>query len=55
MVPDADEEAMEDMILDDERQRHWSIVFEYNDVGVDDKKVIVNAKRWDVYMNENRS
>ena len=49
--PDPDEEDMEDVKLDNERERHWRIVFEDNDGGVDDKKSILHAKRWDVYMN----
>ena len=50
--PDPDEEDMGDVKLDDERERHWRIFFEYNDGGVDGKKLILHAKRWDVYINE---
>ena len=28
------------------------MVFEYNDVGVDDAKVLLHAKRWYLYVNE---
>ena len=45
MDPDPDEEDMEDVKLDDERERHWRVVFKDNDGGVDDKKVILHAKR----------
>ena len=29
------------------------MLFEDNDGGVDDKKTLLHANRWDVYMNEN--
>ena len=45
---------MEDVILENERERHWRVVFEDNMGGVDDEKVIPNDKMWDVYMNEKR-
>ena len=45
VYPHPDEEEMEDMILDNERDCHWRMVFEDTDGGVDDK-------RWDVYTNE---
>ena len=51
MEPDPDEEDMEYVKLDDKKDRKWRIVFEDNDGGVDDKKSILHAKRWDVYMN----
>ena len=49
---DPDEEDMDNFNLDDKRERHWRMVFEYNDVGVDDAKALLHAKRWDVYVNE---
>ena len=49
---DPDEEDMGDVKLYNERERHWRIFFEDNDVGVYDKKLILHAKRWDVYINE---
>ena len=52
MVPDPDEEEVEDVRLDNERERHWRMFFEDNDGGVDDQKVILHNKMWDVYMNE---
>ena len=49
---DHDEEEIDDVNLDDEKERHWRMVFEYNDGGVDDAKAFLHAKRWDVYANE---
>ena len=49
---DTDNEEMEDVKLDDGRERHWRIFFEDNGGGVDDKKVLLHAKRWDAYVNE---
>ena len=46
MDPYPDEDKMEDVKLDDEREHHCMIVFEGNDGGVDDKKAILHAKRW---------
>ena len=46
------EEDMDDVNLDDERERHCRMVFEDNDGGVDDAKALLHAKRWDVYVNE---
>ena len=46
------EEEMEDVNLDDERERHWRVVFDENDVGVDGKKALLHANRWDVYVDE---
>ena len=39
------------MKLDDERECHWGMGFEEKCGGVDDQKVIINDKRWDVKMN----
>ena len=41
---------MEYVKLDDERECHWGIGFEENYGGVDDQKVIIHDKRWDVQM-----
>ena len=49
---DPDEEEMEDINLDDERGRHWRMVFEDNDGGVDYAKALLHAKGWYVYVNE---
>ena len=49
---DPDEDEMDDVNLDDKRERHWRMAFEYNDGGVDDAKALLHAKRWDIYANE---
>ena len=49
---DPDEEDMDNVNLDDERERHWRMVFEDNDGGVDDEKEFLHAKRWYIYLNE---
>ena len=43
---------MEYVRLYDERERHWKMFFEDDDGGVDDQKLIMHNKRWDVYMNK---
>ena len=48
MEYDPDEEDMYDVNIDDERDRHWRMVFEDNDGGVDDNKTLLHANRWDV-------
>ena len=50
---DPGEDYMEDVKLDNERERHWRMVFEENDGGVDNNRALLHAKRWDVYVNEN--
>ena len=37
MENDPDEEDIDDVNIDDKRERHWRIVFEDNEGGVDDK------------------
>ena len=49
---DPDEEDMEDIKLDNERESHWRMVFEDNNGGVDDKKAFLHDKRWYVYVNK---
>ena len=48
---DPDKEDTEDVNLDDERERHWRIVSEDNDVRVEDAKALLHNKRWDIYGN----
>ena len=43
---------MDDVNLDNERERHRRMVFEDNGGGVDDAKSLQHDKRWDVYVNE---
>ena len=42
---------MDNVNLDDKRKRHWRMMFEENDVGVDDAKALLHAKRWYIYVN----
>ena len=49
---DTDEEDMYDVNIDDKRERHWRNVFEENEGGVDDKKALIHAKRWDLHVND---
>ena len=42
---DTDEEEMEDINLDEEREHHFRMVFEDNDGGVDEAKSLKHAKR----------
>ena len=46
MEPYPDEEDMEDVRLDNERERHWRMIFEDKDGGVDHQKGILHAKSW---------
>ena len=52
MEDNTDEEEMEDVNLDNDRELHWRMVFEDNDGGVDDANALLHAKRWDIYVNE---
>ena len=40
------------MLLDDDRERHWRMVFEDNNRGVDGTEALLYAKKWDVYNSE---
>ena len=51
MEDSTNEEEMDDFKLDDEREPPCRMVLEDNDVGVGDKKSLLHAKRWDVYVN----
>ena len=46
MDPDTDNEDIEDVVLNDERERHWCICFEGKNEGVDVTKVLLHAKKW---------
>ena len=52
MDPDLDEEELEDVILDEEIEFHWTMISKDYVGGGDDKKEILNDKRWSVYMKE---
>ena len=43
------EEDIEDVVLDDERERHWRMVFEGKNGGVDGKKALLHTNMLDVY------
>ena len=49
---DPDEEEIDDVNLDNGRERHWRMVFEDNGGGVDNAKALLHDRRWDVYVNE---
>ena len=49
MEPDPDEEEIKDVVLNDERERNWRMVFEYNNGGVDGTKSLLYARKCDVY------
>ena len=46
---------MDDVNLDDKREHHWRMVFEDNDGGLEDTKVLLHAKRWDIYVMRRKS
>ena len=48
MEPDTGEEEIKDVVLDNERERHWHMVFEDNNGGVYWTKALLHAKKWDV-------
>ena len=52
METDPDEDEIEYMVLDDERERHWCMVFEDKNGGVDGTKTLLHANKWDVYNLE---
>ena len=52
MEPDSDEEEVEYVRLDGGRERHLKMFFEGNDEGLDDQKVVLHNKMWDVYMDD---
>ena len=52
MGGDPDEEDMDGVNLDKERERHWRMVFKEHYGGVDDAKAFLHAKRWNLYVNE---
>ena len=43
---------MDNVNLDDDRERYWRMVFEENAGGVEDTKAFLHAKRWGVYVKE---
>ena len=51
MENDPDEEEMDDVNIENERERHWRNVSEDNEGGVDEK-ALLHANRWDLYLDE---
>ena len=43
------------MVLGYERDRHWHMVFEDKNVGVDGTKAFLHAKKWDFYNLEKKT
>ena len=52
MEVDSDEEEMEEVTPDDERECHWIIFFQENDRGVDNDRSFMYDKILDIYMSE---
>ena len=44
-VEDPDEEEIYDVVLDEDKERHWRIVFEDNNGGVDGTKALLHANK----------
>ena len=40
------------MVLDDDRESHWRMVFEDNNGGVYGTKALLHANNWDIYNLE---
>ena len=55
MESDTDDEDMDYGRLENERELYYSMGLEENEGLVDDEKLILHAKRWDVYMNNKLS
>ena len=45
---DPDEEDIEDVVLDDDIECHWFMVFKDKNGGVDGTKDLLHAKKWNV-------
>ena len=52
---DPNKEDIYDVVLDNEREIHWCMVFEGGNGGVDGKNTLLHAKKWDVYNSEKES
>ena len=55
MDPVTDEEAIEDVRLENKIQHHWRMVFKDNGRGLDGDKSLVHTNRWYDYMNKKQS
>ena len=54
MDPYPDEEEIQDVMFYDKRERQQMMVFKENYGGVGKEKMILHAKRWDVYINKKK-
>ena len=52
MESNPDTEDIEDVPLEDERERHLRMVLNDNEKGINDEKALIHAKRWDVYYSD---
>ena len=52
MEVDTYKEYLEDMRINNERERQWRVVFEDTGIGTEYEKSLKNYKRCDVYMSE---
>ena len=52
MENDPDEEEMDDVNINNDMERHWRKKSEDNEGGVDEKKALLHAKSWDLYIKE---
>ena len=53
METDPDEEDIKDVVLDDERERRWRMVFEDNNGGADGTKSLLHVNKRDIQNLEN--
>ena len=49
---DPNEEDIEDVVLDDDREHHWRMALEENNGRVDGIKALLHANKWYVYNPE---
>ena len=55
METDPGEDKIEDVVLDDERESNWRMVFEDNNGGVGGTKFLLHSRKWDVYSSYKRA
>ena len=48
MQTDPDEDYIADVVLNDDRELHWRMVFKDNNGGVGGTKSLLHAKKWDI-------
>ena len=52
MESNPDKEETKDVPLENERERHWKMIFDNSEGGLDDVKALLHAKKWYVYLSE---